>query len=268
MMRKMLVFVVSAVFIYAALLLLMFLMQRSMMYIANDRKPSIELAGITDLREITVETQDGLSLYGWYKKPSAPGMPTIVWFHGNASNVRITAERAKPYIKNGYGLMAVEYRGYAGNPGKPTEEGLYSDARAFIGWLLNNAVTENSIIVYGESIGSGPAVQMAVEYPALHTIILESPFTSAVDAAAFHYSFVPVKWLLKDRYDNIAKIGRITSPLIIAYGDADRIVPHTFGQELYKRAPEPKALITIPSGGHNNLDHFYISEKVMSVLSE
>ena len=268
MMRKMLIFFGSAVFLYVALVALMFLMQRNMMYMSGDQKLSPELADITGLEEISLKTADGLSLYGWHKKPLSPDHPTIVWFHGNASHVRVTAERAKPYIRNGYGLLAAEYRGYAGNPGAPTEDGLYKDARAFIEWLKANGVAENDIIVYGESIGTGPAVQMATEYQRLRALVLESPFTSATDAAAFHYPFAPVKWLLKDRYENIAKITNIKSPLIVVYGDKDRIIPHAFGDKIFQEAPEPKSLIVIPDGDHNNLDQFHVSEKIMSVLSE
>lgn len=268
MMRKMLILIGSVVFVYALLVGIVFVMQRTMMYIPSPEKPSLERAGIGGLQEINVRTEDGLNLFGWYKAPAAPDKPVIVWFHGNASNAYITAMRARPYVDNGYGLLAAEYRGYAGNPGAPTEQGLYKDARAFIEWLKQNGAAENNIVVYGESIGTGPAVQMATDYAALRALVLESPFTSAVDAGAFHYPFLPVKWLMKDRYNNIAKIRTINTPLIVAYGDADEIIPHRFGEKLYNEAPEPKSLIVIPGGGHNNLDQFYLSEKVMGLLSE
>jgi fermentation-respiration switch protein FrsA (DUF1100 family) len=108
---------------------------------------------------------------------------------------------------------------------------------------------------------------MATEYP-VHTLILESPFTSTGDAAAFHYPYVPVKWLIKDRYENIAKIKDIKSPLILAYGDQDRVIPHRLGQALFDAAPEPKSLIVIEGGDHNNLDDFHVDDKIISLLSE
>ncbi|HEU4838165.1 MAG TPA: alpha/beta hydrolase [Micavibrio sp.] len=239
-----------------------------MMYITSAAKPSLQDAGVAGLKEISVKTDDGLVLFGWHKAPYPPSKPTIVWFHGNASNVGITTWRALPYLKQGYGLLAVEYRGYAGNPGAPTEQGLYKDGRAFIEWLKAEGVAENNIIVYGESIGSGPAVQMAKEYPSLHTLILESPLTSTMDAAAFHYPYIPVKWLIKDRYENIPKIKDIKSPLILIYGDRDRVIPHRLGEALFKAAPEPKSLIVIEGGDHNNLDDFHVADKIISLLSE
>lgn len=268
MIRIVLTVLGSILFIYVLLIAMMYFMQRNMMYIPSPAKPSLQQAGIAGLREITVNTPDGLSLYSWYKPASSPENPTIVWFHGNASNVYITAMRTRPYMENGYGLLAVEYRGYSGNPGSPTEQGLYADARAHIAWLMQNGVPENNIVVYGESIGTGPAVQMAVEFPALRAVVLESPFTSTIDAAAFHYPFAPVKWLIKDRYENLSKIQNVKSPIVIVYGDLDGVIPHSMGAKLFKEAPEPKSLIVIPGGGHNNLDQFGVSEKVMSLLSE
>lgn len=268
MMRKMLATVGAVLIIYLTLIGLMYLLQRNLMYVTGNEKPSLEQTGITGLDEVVVQTDDDFILYGWYKKPETPQKPTIVWFHGNASNVGITTIRAKPYIKEGYGLLAVEYRGYAGNPGAPTEQGLYKDARAFINWLKDNGTDENNIILYGESIGSGPAVQMATEYAALRTLVLESPFTSTVDAATVHYPFAPVKWLLKDRYENLTKIKNIKTPLIVAYGNKDRIIPHALGEQLFRAAPEPKSLILIEGGDHNDLDSFNIADKIISLLSE
>lgn len=268
MIRKVAVFFCSILFIYVVLIGLMFFMQRNMMYITSSAKPSVKDVGVIGLEEISVQTEDGLSLFGWYKAPYPLSNPTIVWFHGNASNVGITTWRAFPYLKQGYGLLAVEYRGYAGNAGAPTEQGLYQDGRAFIEWLKAKGAGDKDIILYGESIGSGIAVQMAVEYPAIHTLILESPFTSTVDAAAFHYPYVPVKWLIHDRYENIGKIKDIKSPLIVTYGDRDRVIPHRLGEAPFNAAPEPKSLIVIEGGDHNNLDDFGVADKIIALLSE
>lgn len=267
MLGKIIVAAVVVAFVYFAFLGILYFEQRKMMYVTSAAKPSVQEAGVAGLEEISVKTEDGLELFGWYKAPSPPSRPTIVWFHGNASNVGITLWRAAPYLKKGYGLLAVEYRGYAGNPGKPTEQGLYKDGRAFLEWLKAKGIAENNIILYGESIGSGTAVQMATEY-GIHTLVLESPFTSTIDAAAFHYPYVPVKWLLKDRYENIAKIKNIKSPLILVYGDRDRVIPHRLGAALFEAAAEPKSLIVIEGGDHNNLDDFHLGDKIIGLLSE
>lgn len=256
--------VVFAVFVLVGF---MYFNQRNMMYFPSSTKPDIKQTGIIGLEEITVKTDDGLALYGWYLKPASVGKPTLVWFHGNGSHVGWAAYNMAPFLKEGYGILLAEYRGFASNPGKPTEEGLYKDARAFLNWLKATGTDEHSIILYGESIGSGPAVQMATEYK-IHTLVLQTPFTSMVDSAGSHYPFLPVNILVKDRYDNLSKISKIQCPLIIVHGTADSIIPYKQGEALFKAAPDPKSMITIEGGEHNNLHEFNAIEKVANLLAE
>jgi len=244
----------------------MFMAQRDFMYFPSHMKPAVDDVGVIGLEEITVNTADGLTLYGWYKSPDVKGKPVIAWMHGNGSNVGWSTARAIPYIKAGYGLLSIEYRGYSGNPGEPTEEGLYSDARAFITWLKEQGYEDKDIILYGESLGSGPAVKMAMEYPDLHALVLEAPFTSTVEVAARAYPIIPVSLLLKDRYDNLSRINSIKTKLIVAHGDADRVVPYILGEKLFNAAPEPKTLITIGGAGHNDLDEYDITGKILAAL--
>lgn len=257
-----------ALLIYVSFVGGLFLAQRDMIYFPGYDKPVIASSGIIGMNEVTVTTDDGLNLFGWYKEPSQLEKPTIVWFHGNASNVGWTSTRAIPFIKQGYGVLLVEYRGYASNPGHPSESGLYQDGRAFIKFLLHKNVPQSSIVLYGESIGSGVAVQMATEYPSMRALVLEAPFTSALDMAKARYPFMPVDMMLKDRYDNLAKIKDIKMPLVLAHGDKDKIIPYNFGQALYDAAPEPKSMITIQGGGHNDLSDFDVADKIISSLSE
>lgn len=238
-----------------------------MIYIYNAEKPDAEIARALDVIPVTVKTEDGLALTGWYK-PARVNMPTIIRFHGNASNVRWNMEAMTPYIEQGYGALSAEYRGYSGNPGKPTEQGLYKDAHAYMQWLQSQGILTNNIIVYGESVGTGPAVQIAVDYPNLNRLILQTPFTGLADAAKVHYPFLPVGLLLKDRYENILKIREIKTPLIVVHGTKDAVIPYAQGKALYDAAPEPKSFITVEGAGHNDLDNFKISEKILSALSE
>lgn len=257
-----------AILIYVSLVGGLFLAQRDMMYAPGYDKPLLKSTGIIGIEEIAVKTADGLTLFGWYKAPQ-DGRPTILWFHGNASNVGWTAVSAIPYIKQGYGVLLAEYRGYATNPGKPTEEGLYKDARAFMGWLLNEKKTpESSIILFGESLGSGPATQLAMEHPTVQALVLEAPFSSAQDVAQKRYPFMPVGLMLKDKYDNLSKIREIRSRLIVVHGGKDRVVPYVFGERLFNAAPEPKSMVTIDAADHNNLAEFDVADKVISLLAE
>ena len=237
------------------------------MYFPSSMKPDAAAQGDSSLKEINVTTKDGLALYGWHRPPLNSFMPTIVWFHGNASNVATTVARARPYLTKGYGLLAVEYRGYGLNPGTPTEQGLYHDGRAFIEWLKSNGTDISNIILYGESIGSGPAVQLATEYP-IHILIVDSGFSSAVDAAANRFPLFPVSLLLKDRYENADKIKNIQSPYIHIHGSKDFIIPYKLGLKLFESAPQPKTMITVEGGGHNDLDNYNVAQKILSVLAE
>ncbi len=267
-MKKTMAILGSVIFIYALVLGLVYLNQRNMIYFRHADRPSLAELQIKDVQEISVKTEDGLTLNAWYKPAKTPMMPTIIRFHGNASNVQWNMEAMIPYIERGYGALSAEYRGYSGNPGAPTEEGLYKDAHAYMQWLQSQGILTNNIIVYGESVGTGPAVQMAVDYPGLNRLILQTPFTSLTDTAAAHYPFFPVRLLMKDRYDNLSKIKTIKTPLIIVHGTKDSIVPYAQGKALFDAAPEPKSLITIQGGDHNDLGSYNVSEKILSALSE
>lgn len=254
--------------IYFSLVGGLFLSQRDLIYFPTQERPLVQNAGIIGLEEISVRTQDGLDLYGWYKPSLTDNGPVLVWFHGNASNIGWSASRAKPYIDAGYGILLTEYRGYSRNPGKPSEDGLYQDARAFLSWLEQQDIMQDRIILYGESIGSGPAVQMALEYPGVRALVLESPFTSLLDIASSNYPFIPVQYFLKDRYDNLSKIKSVTRPTIFIHGAQDSVVPYSLGKRLFEAANEPKTMITIPDGDHNTMDNASLAEKVISSLSE
>ena len=267
MIKALIAWTGGAIFIYVLLIALMYFGQRSMIYFTRSSLAPIEDTAVTGIRAITATTSDGLELIGWYR-PAVNGRPTILWLHENASDVSITVQRARPYLDAGFGLLAAEYRGYAGNPGRPTEQGLYIDVQAFVTWLEQSGVQKNDIVLYGESIGTGPATQIASEDAAFHTLVLESPFTSLVDAAAYHYPFAPVRWLMRDQFANIDKIAAVKSPVIVAYGTNDTIVPSYMGQEVFETAPEPKSRIVIPDGGHNTLDQFGLAAKIISLLSE
>jgi len=257
-----------AIVLYFCILGGVYMNQRNMIYIRSGTPVPLTISQVAGMQEIKVKTEDGLMLVAWYKPAKSPMMATIIRFHGNASNVAWSMDAMAPYINSGYGVLSAEYRGYSGNPGTPTEQGLYMDARAYIGWLQSQGIAINNIILYGESLGTGPAVQMATEYPGLNRLILQSPYTSMVDAAGTHYPFFPVKLLLKDRYENIAKIKQIKTPLIIVHGSKDAIVPYRQGQALFDAATEPKTMITIEEGGHNDLMDYRMPEKILSALSE
>lgn len=204
-------------------------------------------------RNLDVTTSDGIHLRGWYR-PAAPAMPTIVYFHGNADNLPSTAAYHNLLTDQGFGLLLTSYRGYSGNKGQPTEENVYKDANAFIEGLFAQGVAPEDLIIYGYSLGTGIATEMATRYPP-KALILGSPFSSLIAAAAAHYPYLPVAWLLEDKFDNAAKIGRIDAPILIINGRNDRVFPSREGDLVAAAAMPGRVTYKSFEGGH--VDHFF-----------
>ena len=152
-----------------------------------------------------------------------------------------------------------------GNPGTPTETGLFDDARAALDFLQREAITADRLVFYGESLGSGIAVHMAARQQ-IAALILESPFTSVAAVAQYHYPFVPAALLISDRYDSLSRIGRVNAPILILGGGGDAVVPARFSQALFEAAPEPKESWLAPDAGHVNLDGFGALDEVVAFI--
>ncbi len=213
---------------------------------------------------VEYHTEDGLVIGGWYR-PARNGLATLAYFHGNAGHHGDRADLVEPYFDAGYGVLLAGYRGYGGNPGQPDEDGLYADGRAAISWLSDTGVPADHLVLFGESLGTGVAVQMAIEHE-IAGLILQAPFTSTVDVGQYMVPFLPVSLLVTQRFDNLSKIDRISAPLLLIHGEADGIVPVRFGRELFDAAPNPKTAHFVPEAGHNNLDEFAISDLVIAFL--
>jgi fermentation-respiration switch protein FrsA (DUF1100 family) len=250
-----------------------YLAQRRMMYFPAAHLPTPIEAGLGVAHTITLHTRDGLELIAWHIPPKAGGANlTVVYLHGNGGNIAGRVHRARPLVANGYGLLMVEYRGYGGNPGNPTEQGLYADARAGLDFLRSEGVSADQIVLLGESLGSGVAVQMAAELGRAGTpaagLILEAPYTSTTDVAATAYWFLPVRWMMKDRFDSLAKISDIKTPLLVVQGERDRTIPVALGRRLLAAAPEPRRGIFIPDAGHNDLASHGADRYILDFLAD
>src|SRR5262250_2244954 len=187
MWRRMGVIIGIAAGFYLAALLALFVFQRSLLYVPNTGAPSLAEAGLEGAMEsVQIKTTDGLQLLAWYRAPSSnPGL-MLVYFHGNAGHIGDRGDRVRPYLDAGFGVLLVEYRGYGGNPGRPSEAGLYADARAAIAFLREAGVGNDRIVLYGESLGTGVAVQMASEGVG-SALVLESPPSSIPAVAQSRY---------------------------------------------------------------------------------
>jgi fermentation-respiration switch protein FrsA (DUF1100 family) len=244
----------AALALYALMVGGLYLVQRKLLFLPDRTRPDRAEAGIPALREVAVATADGLELLAWYV-PAAPGAPTLAYFHGNGGHIGYRIERLARFTAAGLGVLFLEYRGYGGNPGTPTEPGLYADARAGLDFLAAQEIAPTRLVLYGESLGSAVALAMATERP-VAAVILEAPFSSIAAVAQNHYPFVPVRWFIKDPFDAVARVGALAAPLLVLQGRRDVVVPPRFGRILYDAAPAPKELWVTPDGGHEDLRDF------------
>jgi fermentation-respiration switch protein FrsA (DUF1100 family) len=242
------------------------MMQKKLMYFPDPTKFTPGEWALKELQPLEVTTSDGLKITSWYTPPRKHGKFTIVFFQGNNGHLGYRNYKVRPWIEAGYGVMMVGYRGF-GNPGSPSEQGLYADARASIDALHARGTPDKALVFYGESLGTGVAVQMATEYDAAG-LILESPFTSVLDVGADRYLLVPVRLLVYDTYNSLSKIKDVHIPLLIMHGEADDVVPVKFGKMLFAAANPPKQGEFIPGVGHYDVYSLRVQQLVLSFLSK
>jgi fermentation-respiration switch protein FrsA (DUF1100 family) len=240
---------------YVGLVSYLWLVQRKLLYKADRTRPDPAACGVPEMRIIALAADDGLKLSAWYRPAAAAGAPVMLYFHGNDAHLGARADKVRPYLDAGFGVLLLSYRGYGGNPGRPTEQGLYRDARAALAFLRAEGVAAADMVYYGESLGSGVAVQLALE-AAPAALVLEAPFTDIAAVAQRRYPFVPVRLLMRDRFDNLAKIPGVRSPVLVIHGERDRTTPVDLGRAVHAAAPEPKEGRFYPHAAHVDLyDH-------------
>jgi pimeloyl-ACP methyl ester carboxylesterase len=198
-------------------------------------------------RPAQLTTCDGLELAFWAAEP-LPGHPTLVLFHGNLGNAADRCPLLAPFAAAGYGVVMAEYRGYAGNPGIPSETGFLRDGRAYLDWVSANW-QDTAPIVCGESIGSGVAVRMATERP-VSAVVLDAPYTSVAELAAAMYRWLPVRALLRHPFDNMSCLPLVRAPLLVVHGDADDLIPVEHGRRVVAAAGGPAEFVLLPGAGH------------------
>lgn len=242
-----LVAMVVAGAMYAGGLTWLYQKQRTFLYPAPIGPASIA-APAPGSHEVHLVTADGLHLRAIHR-PARSGRPTILFFHGNGDSLAGSQQATRQFAAHGYGLLLPEYRGYGGNAGSPSEEGLYHDGEAAIRWLADQGIAPQRTIVVGNSLGSGVATELAARHR-VGALVLVSAFTSMVDTVQRHYRFVPVRRLLLDRYENHRKLSRVTAPVLILHGSADTLVPVDHASAL-ARAAEDATLEIFPGAGHD-----------------
>ncbi len=202
--------------------------------------------------DVRFTAADGTKLHGWYTPPADPEGPVLLWAHGNAGNLSHRADNiAAIRRETGAGVFLFDYRGYGQSEGKPDEEGLYADGRAAYAWLRER-VPPDRIFLFGRSLGASVALKLASEGAQARGLILESPFESLVSMGKKVLPFLPVSWLVRQKFDNAAMIPTVKMPVFVLHGDADEIVPFAQGQKVFALAPEPKRFHRIAGSGHND----------------
>lgn len=221
--------------------------QRQIQYQPGKANPDPSMLGLHGVQVETLQTSDDDQLILWYA-PAAPGKPTVLFFQGNAGDLTQRAPRLAFYQSQGLGAAFLSYRGFGGSTGFITEHGLILDARTAYDWLVSR-VPSRQIVLVGESLGTGVAVQLAAQVP-VAAVALDAPFASALSVAQGRFPFLPVALLMKDQFLSINHIANIHAPLLIQHGTADIVVPYAFSQTLFAAAVEPKTFIPLPNRGH------------------
>ncbi|MFV1362414.1 alpha/beta hydrolase [Mycolicibacterium elephantis] len=248
-MRRAVVVVVMVTLVASGLFGLLWSQQRRLIYFPSPGPVPSAATVLPNGRDVVIETDDGIRLGAWYF-PVAAEAPAVLVFNGNGGDRSMRWPLAAALNRMGLSVLLFDYRGYGGNPGSPSEDGLAADARAAQEWLAAQPGVEQ-IVYFGESLGAAVAVGLAVQRPPA-ALILRSPFTSLADVAAVHYPWLPVRRVLLDRYPSIDRIASVRAPLLVIAGDSDDIVPEQLSRRLYEAANAPKRYVVVPGAGHND----------------
>jgi uncharacterized protein len=251
--------VLAAVVVLLAAVGLLWSQQRRLIYLPAPRAVPPAATVLPGAEEVSFPTEDGLRLDGWFVPAAATSRgkgrgPAVLVCNGNGGNRSLRAPLAAALARAGLAVLLFDYRGYAANPGRPTEPGLAADARAAVAYLAARPEVDPARLVYfGESIGAAVALRLAVERPPA-ALVLRSPFASLAEVGRRYYPWLPVSRLLLDRYDALGRVGRLAAPLLVVAGERDRVIPAAHSRRLFDAAPQPKRFVLLPGAGHNDLD--------------
>tara|TARA_Y100000590_G_scaffold443390_1_gene572757 strand:- start:421 stop:1179 length:759 start_codon:yes stop_codon:yes gene_type:complete len=242
-----------------------FFYQRNFLYhpSVNNYLKNQALSEPSEIKKVNITTNDEIDLKGWFYNKNLNKFKTVLFLHGNAGSLENRTYKLNHFKDLNVNFLIIAWRGFSGNEGKPNEEGLYEDGRSAIRWLKAKGISERSIILYGESLGTGVSVEIA-QNKNYAGVILESPFTSMVDMGKKYYPFFPVRLLLKDKFESYKKINNIKIPVLIIHSKVDKIVPYKMGKAMYKLANEPKFFYSQEYGGHM----VEYDEKLLLALNE
>ena len=226
------------VLVYLLVTLGLYIFQRSLLYHPVENNYYGDKLTV-NIEKVKITTEDNIDLLAWYHKKDIKKYKTILYLHGNAGSLEDRIYKINYFNNMNINFLLLAWRGFSGNEGKPTEQGLYQDARSAVKWLINEGAIEEHIVIYGESLGTGVATEIA-QNKNFAGVILESPFTSMIDLGKKYYPIFPVKLLLKDKYESEKKIKNLKSPILVMHGKKDKIVPFYMGEKIFDMANNPK----------------------------
>lgn len=255
-----------ALFGYGAVVMLVYVGQRAMMYPSPDpARITPAAAGFPQAQEVVLDRPDGGRVILWHVPPR-DGKKVVLFFHGNGEVLAWRVPRFREITADGTGLVALSFRGYGGSTGSQSEDELIGDGAAAYGFAVDRYAI-NRIVPWGYSLGSGVAVALAASH-SVDRLVLEAPYSSTVDIAAAAFPFLPVRWLMKDTFRSDLRIADVKVPLLVLHGGRDRVVPMHFGERLYALANEPKRLVRFPDAGHTDLDAHGAMSAARTFLNE
>ena len=247
-MKYIYILITSAIVIYLILLTLIYINQRKLLYLPSENNYLDDPINFT-YNEFFIEVDKDVKIKSWLIEKDLKKYKTILFLHGNAGNLFNRSYKLNRLNELNLNVLIISWRSFSGNPGKPNETNLYGDAKKAVKWLNERGVETKNIILYGESLGTGVATEIG-QTNKFNSIILESPYTSMIKAAKIYYPYLPVKFLLKDKYDSEKKIKNIKTPILIMHGKKDNIVPFYMGKKLFETANEPKKFLQIEEDDH------------------
>jgi fermentation-respiration switch protein FrsA (DUF1100 family) len=229
-------------------------LQQRLLYAPDTRRTSPQDAGLAGVEEREIAMPDGTRILTWWGA-AQPGRPTLLYFHGNGGSLANRSERIAKYITQGYGVVMMTYRGFGGSTGRPSEKANVADAKFIYEAVRASGIPASQIVLYGESLGTGIAVQVAAEKE-VAGLILDAPYTSIVDLAALHYPLLPARWLMTDRYETLRAARNVSSPTLIIHGEADHIIPVSMSADVAAALKGPVKRATFPGAGHSDHNIF------------
>ncbi len=244
--------VLSLLAVYSALVGLLYVFQERLIYFPVADYAWTPADEGWSYEDIWLTTADGVRIHGWFV-PVANARGTVLYFHGNASNISGLSWETAALQQLGFNAFLIDYRGYGQSEGHPNEQGTYADAEAAWRYLTEErGLAPESIVVMGHSLGGGVAAWVAQHYrPA--GLVLMSTFTSLPDVGAQHYPVLPVQWLSRNRYPTLERLAAIEAPLLILHSPTDTVVPYSHSERLAAAAPEDTIFLTIPDGHNGGL---------------